>query len=77
MTQPKIAICGGESTERLADNIIDWLRALENRQPETTPEQEEKTYSQEILEYFESKFGEMTCIDDCLEAIQGKGYVLL
>ena len=73
MTQPKIAIVGGESTERLADNMIDWLRALENREPETTPT-EEKTYSQEILEYFEEKFGEMTCIDDCLEAIQGNGY---
>jgi hypothetical protein len=74
MTQPKIAVVGGESTERLADNMIDWLRALENREPETTPAEEEKTYSQEILEYFESKFGKMTCIDDCLEAIQGKGY---
>lgn len=39
--------------------------------PEPTPQ---KTYSQEILEYFESKFGEMSCIDDCLEAIQGNGY---
>lgn len=39
--------------------------------PEPTPE---KSYSQEILEYFESKFGEMDCIDDCLEAIQGNGY---
>ena len=74
MTQPKIAVVGGESTERLADNMIDWLRALENREPETTPAEEEKTYSQQILEYFESKFGEMTCIDDCLKAIQGKGY---
>lgn len=74
LVQPKIAVVGGESTERLADNIIDWLRALENREPETTPEQEEKTYSQEILEYFESKFGEMTCIDDCLDVIQGNGY---
>ena len=38
------------------------------------PTPEPKTYSQEILEYFESKFGEMSCIDDCLEAIQGNGY---
>ena len=74
IVQPIIAICGGESTDRLADNIIDWLRALENREPEVTPEQEEKSYSQEILEYFESKFGEVTCIDDCLAAIQGNGY---
>ena len=43
--------------------------------PEPTPQPPEpKTYSQEILEYFETKFGNMTCIDDCLEAIQGNGY---
>ena len=45
-----------------------------NPKPEPEPEPEPKTYSQEILEYFESKFGGMTCIDDCLEAIQGNGY---
>ena len=80
MLQPYVAICGGGSTDELADNIIDWLNGLDNgeseSQPETEPEEtsEEKTYSQEILEYFESKFGEMSCIDDCLEAIQGNGY---
>ena len=46
-----------------------------NEAPEPEPEPPEpKTYSQEILEDFESKFGEMSCIDDCLEAIQGNGY---
>ena len=45
-----------------------------NKAPEPEPEPEPKTYAQEILEYFESKFGEMSCIDDCLEAIQGNGY---
>lgn len=78
MLQPYVAICGGGSTDELANNIIDWLNGLEQDDPEPTPEPdpqpEEKTYSQEILEYFESKFGEMTCIDDCLEAIQGNGY---
>ena len=42
--------------------------------PEPEPTPEPKSYSEEILEYFESKFGEMSCIDDCLEAIQGNGY---
>ena len=42
-------------------------------EPEVQPTPQ-KTYSDEILEYFESKFGEMSCIDDCLEAIQGNGY---
>lgn len=80
MLQPYVAICGGGSTDELADNIIDWLNGLDNIEPESQPdaepeeEPEEKTYSQEILEYFESKFGEMSCIDDCLEAIQGNGY---
>lgn len=77
MVQPKIAICGGGSTDELADNIIDWLKGLENREPEPTPDpqpEEPKSYSEEILEYFESKFGEMDCIDDCLEAIQANGY---
>ena len=53
---------------------INKAPAPEPPAPEETPEPEEKTYSQEILEYFESKFGEMSCIDDCLEAIQGNGY---
>ena len=58
MTQPKIAVVGGESTERLADNMIDWLRALENRDSETTPE--EPGYSgesAELHEYFTNQGG--------------------
>lgn len=45
-----------------------------NEKPAPVPVTPQKTYSQEILEYFESKFGEMGSIDDCLEAIQGNGY---
>lgn len=77
MLQPYVAVCGGGKTDELADNIINWLNALEHREerpPEPTPQPEPKSYSEEILEYFESKFGEMSCIDDCLEAIQGNGY---
>ena len=33
-----------------------------------------KTYSEEILDYFQSKFGKVSCIDDCLEKVQNRGY---
>lgn len=33
-----------------------------------------KTYSQEILEYFESKFGNVSTIDGALAKIKGRGY---
>ena len=33
-----------------------------------------KSYSQEILEYFESKFGKVTTIDGALGKIRGRGY---
>lgn len=33
-----------------------------------------KSYSQEILEYFESKFGKVTTIDGALAKIKGRGY---
>jgi hypothetical protein len=72
MLQPYVAICGGADTEALANNILNWLHALENRKDDPTPQP--TNYSQEILQYFQSKFGNMTCIDDCLEAIQGNGY---
>jgi hypothetical protein len=42
--------------------------------PVVTQKPKEKTYSEQILEYFESKFGKVTCIDDCLEKVQNKGY---
>lgn len=42
--------------------------------PEPEPQPEPKSYAEKLLEYFESKFGSMSCIDDCLEAVQGRGY---
>ena len=72
MLQPYVAICGGAQPNELANNIINWLKAIEQK-PQPTPEP--KTYEQALLEYFESKFGPMNCIDDCLEAVQGRGYV--
>lgn len=36
--------------------------------------QPKKTYSEKIFDYFSSKFGKPTSIDDALEKIQGRGY---
>lgn len=57
MVQPKIAVVGGESTERLADNMIDWLRALEKREQETPQEPEHSGTSTELYEYFTEQGG--------------------
>lgn len=70
--QPYVAICGGSDTDELANNLIDWLRALEHK--EERPVEQEKSRSEKILDYFESKFGRCEYIDDALEAIQGRGY---
>ena len=82
MLQPYIAICGGADTDELANNIIDWLGAIntsddpEPPTPEVTPETPSGQESRhvQILNYFEEYFGETTLIDDALEKIQGKGY---
>ena len=47
---------------------------IEEPAPEPEPTPEPKSYAEKLLEYFESKFGPMSCIDDCLEAVQGRGY---
>ena len=63
--------------EYLGDNIhlpSTITNTIIITEPQPEPPKPQPTYSQEILEYFESKFGKMTCIDDCLEAIQGNGY---
>lgn len=72
MLQPYIAICGGANSEELANNIIDWVKALEHKK-ERPVEQEENTYVR-LLNYFEDAFGECKYIDDALEKIQGRGY---
>ena len=72
MLQPYVAICGGIDSEELANNIIDWLRALEHKE-ERPAEQEENTYVR-LLNYFEDAFGECEYLDDALEKIQGRGY---
>lgn len=72
MLQPYVAICGGASTDELANNIIDWLNALEHK--EERPPEQDKSRSEKVLDYFESKFGRCEYIDDALERIQGLGY---
>ena len=80
--QPYVAICGGTDSDELANNIINWLNALEHRDdpepptPEITPEvpsEQESRYVQ-LLNYFEDAFGVCEYIDDALEKIQSKGY---
>lgn len=58
------------------NSVTGYVDIIVNPAPEPEPPapEETKSYSEEILEYFESKFGEMSCIDDCLEAVQGRGY---
>ena len=72
MLQPYVAICGGADTSQLADNIINWLNALEHR--EERPPEQEKSRSEKVLDYFEEHFGRCEYIDDALAAIQGRGY---
>lgn len=82
MLQPYVAICGGADTDELANNIIDWLNAInttddpEPPAPEETPETPTGQESRhvKILNYFEEHFGECQYIDDALEKIQGRGY---
>lgn len=82
MLQPYVAICGGADTDELANNIIDWLNAInttddpEPPAPEETPETPTGQESRhvKILNYFEDHFGECQYIDDALEKIQGRGY---
>lgn len=81
MLQPYVAICGGADTDELANNIIDWLRGLENIEPEPpAPEETPETPTGQesrhvkILNYFEEHFGICEYIDDALEKIQGRGY---
>lgn len=82
MLQPYVAICGGADTDELANNIIDWLNAINTNDdpeppaPEETPETPTGQESRhvKILNYFEEHFGICEYIDDALEKIQGRGY---
>lgn len=82
MLQPYVAICGGADTDELANNIIDWLNAINTNDdpeppaPEETPETPTGQESRhvKILNYFEDHFGVCQYIDDALEKIQGRGY---
>lgn len=42
--------------------------------PKPAPTPKPKSYSEEIFDYFTSKFGSVDCIDDALEKVQGNGY---
>ena len=53
MLQPYVAVCGGADTNELANNILNWLSALENN-PEPEPEPPEPT---ELYDYFTNQGG--------------------
>lgn len=72
MLQPYVSIVGGANTDELANNIIEWLRALEHRE-ERPVEQEISTYVR-LLNYFEDAFGICEYIDEALEKVQSRGY---
>lgn len=72
MLQPYVAICGGATTDELADNIINWLRGIEHK--EERPAQQETNRYVKLLEYFEDQFGVCEYIDDALGKVQGYGY---
>lgn len=82
MLQPYVAICGGAESDELANNIIDWLNAInpnddpEPPTPEITPEipSEQESRYVKILNYFEDYFGQVEYIDDALEKIENHGY---
>lgn len=81
MLQPYVAICGGADTDELANNIIDWLNAINtNDDPEPpAPEETPTIVTQEsryvkILNYFEEHFGVCEYIDDALEKVVNHGY---
>ena len=73
MLQPYVSICGGADANELANNILDWLNSLDGRKDNPQPEPQ-KSRSEKILDYFESKFGRVEYIDEALEKIQGRGY---
>lgn len=74
MLQPYVAVCGGASTDELANNILNWINTLDGKIEPTPSPTPQKSRSEKILDYFEEKFGRCEYIDDALEKIQGLGY---
>lgn len=70
MLEPYVAVCGGGKIDELADNIISWLKSIEDK-----PEPEPKSYEEALLEYFEQISGvEVNSIDEALGVIEDRGY---
>ena len=69
-TYPVKAEYLGDDTH-LASSVNNTIVVNEAPKPTPTPQ---KSRSEKILDYFESKFGTCKYIDDALEKIQGRGY---
>ena len=80
--QPYVAICGGADSDELANNIIDYLKAInttDDPEPPVTEETPTINPNQDsryvkILNYFEDYFGHVEYIDDALEKIENHRY---
>ena len=80
---PNYVTCSDGKTRLYTDTFVDManrvsaFECLKGQSPAIVYIKKENTTSankDKVLAEFESYFGKMTCIDDCLEAIQGRGY---
>ena len=60
MLQPYVSVCGGANTEELANNILNWLKALEQRKDDPTPTPEPQELWPYLTEQGGGKLGQRT-----------------
>ena len=80
---PAYVTCSDGKTKLYTDTYVDMANrvsayeVLNGHSPSIIEIKGENSTNEtvdDVLSEFESYFGKMTCIDDCLEAIQGRGY---
>lgn len=80
---PTYVTCSDGKTKLYTDTYVDMANrvsayeVLNGHSPSIIEIKGENSTNEtvdDMLSEFESYFGKMTCIDDCLEAIQGRGY---
>lgn len=73
MLQPYVSVVGGADTSELANNILNWLKALEHL--DNRSDEQKISIHERVLKKFEETFDcHVDCIDTALEVIQGRGY---
>ena len=73
MLQPYVSVVGGADSQELANNILDWLNALEHL--DNRSDEQKMSIHERVLKHFEETFNcTVDCIDTALEIIQGMGY---